>query len=236
MIIKMSQTTNSSRIIGILLWTMLPCLAIWLGMYQIKNVLWTFVLYHGICLLPPIIWGVPLWRPSFLRPSMQACATVILAALLFNCLAIYMYEHFGRSLLSDEHVLELLKQQGLSKNLFWPLSIFAIVLNPILEELFWRGVVLNELNKLKRPFEHFGTIWSTITYAAYHYLIFRLVLFPVWAELGIFLLAVFGAILALVYRRTGSILSTAMVHGLLTDMAVIVLVLDLFRRHPAALY
>ncbi|MBZ0187169.1 MAG: CPBP family intramembrane metalloprotease, partial [Candidatus Obscuribacterales bacterium] len=132
-------------------------------------------------------------------------------------------------------VMDLLKELGFSKQLFWPLSIYLIVVNPLLEELFWRGVVLNELDDLKLPVKHFGIIWSSLTYALFHYLIFRLVLFPGFAELGIVMLALFGALLAVVYRKTGSIVTTALTHGLLTDLAAIVLILNLFRRYPGVL-
>ena len=225
----------STRTIGVLLWTLVPCVAIWLGLYQIKSAAWTFALYHGICLVPAITWGRSLWRPTFLSPSLKEFTALLLASFIFCCIAVCLYELIGPKLLCNEHVLELLRQQGFSKDLFWPLSFYAIVVNPLFEELFWRGVVLNELDKVRIPFKHFGITWSSISYAVFHYLIFRLVLFPVWAELGTLLLAIYGAMLALLYRKTGSVLTTAIAHGLLTDMAAIALILDLLRRYPGVL-
>jgi membrane protease YdiL (CAAX protease family) len=228
----MSTGTTPVRIIGLMLWTLLPIGAMWLGLYQIKSAAWTFVLYHGICLVPTIIWGRSLWRPGILRPSLKECLVLVLAAIAFSCLALLLYELAGNKLLSSEQALDLLREQGYSKTMFWVLSVYAVVVNPVLEELFWRGVVFSELDKVKKPFKHFGITWSSISYAGFHYLIFRLVLFPGFAELGILMLAGYGAFLALVYRKTGSIVTTAMAHGLLTDLAAIVLMLDLFRRYP----
>lgn len=117
--------------------------------------------------------------------------------------------------------------------MFWPISVYAVVVNPLVEELFWRGIVFNELERWKKvPFKHFALVWSSVAYALFHYLIFRLVLFPVYAEIGIVLLAIYGAMLALIYRKTNSILTTAVAHGLLTDTAAIALMLDLARRYP----
>jgi membrane protease YdiL (CAAX protease family) len=41
--------------------------------------------------------------------------------------------------------------------------------------------------------------------------------------------------LALIYRRTGSIITTSIAHGLLTDMAAVMLLLDFLRRYPSLL-
>lgn len=158
---------------------------------------------------------------------------VIGFAVLFSAGAVFGYELIGRKLLSDEQALLLMKRQGWFGDLFWPISIYAVVVNPVLEEIFWRGVIFNALDQAKLTVKNFGIIWSSAAYAAFHYGIFRLVLFPVFAEIGIVMLAVYGAFLAIVYRRSGSIITTAITHGLLTDLAALALMLDLFHRHPA---
>src|SRR5262249_19778678 len=151
---------------------------------------------------------------------------------IFSLIALFVYIQMADMLLTKAHVIELLKQQGYNKQIFWPLSLYAIIVNPILEELFWRGTILNELDRLKAPFKHFGIVWSSFAYAAFHYSIFAMVMLPGWAEFGTFLLAIYGAALALLYRRTGSIILTAVAHGLLTDTACIVLILKLFQEYP----
>lgn len=231
----MSQPRSLLMKIGILLWTLLPCLMIWIGMRIIGNALWSFVLYHGVCLIPGIIWGKRLWQASFKRPAWTHLALLLVLSAGFSLFALVIYEKIGTKLLSDDHVLSLLKKLGYSKEIFWPLSIYLIVGNSLLEELFWRGVVLNELESWEDKFKSLGIVWSSFTYALYHYIIFSMVLFPFWAELGTFILALFGVLLVLVYRRSGSIITTSIAHGLLTDTAVIVLILDLLRRHPGAL-
>jgi membrane protease YdiL (CAAX protease family) len=79
-------------------------------------------------------------------------------------------------------------------------------------------------------FQYFAITLSSLLYALFHYLIFRLVLYPGYAELGILLLAGFGALMAVLYRRTGSILTTAFAHGILTDLACVVLLFDYARK------
>ncbi|PWT95540.1 MAG: hypothetical protein C5B53_11290 [Candidatus Melainabacteria bacterium] len=227
-----STPPNAAQVTGILLWSLLPCLAIWVGVYIIGSAVWAYFLYHGLCLLPAIIWGRTLWQESLRLPTPKQLALLFLLAIFFSTVAVGGYELIGRKLLSDEQTLLLMKQQGWFGNLFWPISIYAVVVNPVVEELFWRGVVLNAVDAIKFPVKHFGIIWSSLVYAAFHYGIFRLVLFPGYAEVGIFVLALYGAFLAIVYRKTGSIITTAITHGLLTDTAALMLMLDLFRRHP----
>lgn len=228
------EQPQAGRIILLLLWSLLPIVAIWVGMCQLKSAAWSFAIYHIACLVPAIVWGKKNWLPTVKRPSGKACAILAIGSVLFSAIALVAYEALGPMLLSNDKVLTLLKDVGYNKSVFWPLSLYAIIINPIVEELFWRGVVLKELDSAKLP-KHFGILWSSIAYAAFHYTIFRLVMYPGWAEFGTCMLAVYGAFMAALYRRTGSIVITSMAHGLLTDMAAIVLILDLFRRYPGVL-
>lgn len=218
---------------GVFIWAVFPCLAMFAGLYTMHSATWAYVFYHGICLLPIIIWGRGLWIPSLKRPKKGHCLALLAASVVFSCVALFTYEFFGPRLLSNDSVLTLLKDLGYSRGVFIGLGVYTIVVNPLLEEIFWRGIVFNQLDKLRNPpFKHFGIICSSIAYAAFHYLIFRMVLFPGWAEVATLLLAIYGGLLAIIYRRSGSILTTAIAHGLLTDTAVIALCVALFMRYP----
>ncbi len=226
-----TSTFTSPRMIGLLCWSLLPSLSLWVGLYVIKSAAWAYALYHGIFLIPAIIWGRALWQPTLTVPRPRDCLVLLAAAVLFSAVTVVSYEVAGGLVLSDSSVSELLSEQGLSKENLWIFGLYATIVNPFVEELYWRGVLLNALDSLRLPWKHFGIIWSSLAYALLHYLIFRLVLFPVWAELGVVLLAAYGALLALIYRRTGSILTTAFAHGLLTDLACISLLVDFYRRY-----
>jgi membrane protease YdiL (CAAX protease family) len=223
---------SRARMLLVLLWTLFPIAAIWLGLYQLKSALVTFALYHGVCLMPAIIWGRKLWASTFSKPRLRDCVLLFLASILFCAITVVMYELIGTKLLSNENALSLIKQFGSNKGLLGFLSVYAVVVNPLVEELFWRGVVLNEVDNWHTKYKHFGLVWSSGAYALFHYLIFRLVLFPIFAEIGILMLAFYGGFLAIVYRKTGSILTTAIAHGLLTDMAAVALIVDLLRHRP----
>ena len=212
-------------------WTLLPCAAMWVGLYELKNAAWTYALYHGICLIPAIILGQSLWRPTLKLPSLRDFALIAIGSVSFTIGTVLLYEWLGKLVLSNHQVLSLLQEQGLKQNVLWAFGLYAITINPLLEEIFWRGIVFNELER-SVPIKHFGLLWSSAAYALFHYFIFRMVLFPGWAELGTVLLAIYGALLALLYRKSGSILTAALAHALFTDMAVVALTFYVARSYP----
>jgi membrane protease YdiL (CAAX protease family) len=211
-------------------WTFMPCLAMWVGVYEIKSAMWAYALYHFLVLAPAIIWGRSLWLPTLKLPSLKDFLLLVGATVIACAGAVSVYETIGGVLLSNEHVPSLMKEYGVTRGSYILFALYATIINPLLEELFWRGVVFNELDRRQFKFKYFAITWSSITYALFHYFVFRLILYPGWAEVGIIMLAGFGAMLALIYRKTGSILTTALAHGLLTDFAFVVIVIDYFRK------
>ena len=220
----------SFQIAVVVLLSLLPFPAIWLGMYVLKNVYWTFLLYHGFCLVPVIVWGKSLWRDSLSFPTGKQSVVLFFSSSVFVALALLLYQHFGNHILSSDRTFALLIEQGYHQGIWLPMTVYFVCVNPILEELYWRGVILNRLNQLQQEQTEFGVIWSSISYAAFHYLILRLVLFPGWAEIGVLLLAFYGALMASIYRRTNSLIITALSHAFLTDLTAMVLLAALLAR------
>jgi len=216
--------------LGILLWSLIPSITIWIGLYQMKSAAWAYGIYHVLYLLPSIFAGKHLWIRTVKKPNPKHVFWIFLAALLFSFVTVAAYEIAGHVVLSNEKVGELLRELGLTRGNLIVFGLYATFVNPIVEELYWRGVLYNELERIK--IKHFALIWSSLAHAVFHYLIFKLVLFPVWNEIGILMLAVYNGILALIYKRSGSIITAAIAHGLLTDMACIWLILDFFRKNP----
>lgn len=208
----------------------------WMGLYVLNSAPWAFALYHYVCLVPALIVGRKLWQAGLKPPSLKVCAAILVLAVLFSGITVLSYELLGHKVLSNQEVIALMNRVGWAKHMLWPLSLYAIVVNPVLEEFYWRGMLLVQLERIKNPpFPHFGIIVSSLFYALFHYFIFRLVLFPVHAEIGSLMLACYGAMLAIIYKRTGSIITTAIAHGLLTDLAAATLIYDLSVKFPNAI-
>lgn len=232
-----AQTNINLRTIALIIFlSMVPCVAIWAGMYVMKNVYWTFLFYHGLCVVPAIVWGRSLWRNSLSMPTIKQCLIMVLASILFAGSSLLLYKLYGDYLLNSQDTFALLKEQGYGKGLVLPMTFYFVFVNSTLEELFWRGVIFNKLDQFQLPFKHFAIAWSAFSYAAFHYLILRLVLFPGWAEFGVFFLFIYGAILALIYRRTGSLVTTSLTHAFLTDVTAMVLIVALLTRLHESLF
>lgn len=211
---------------------LLPCAAMWCGLYLLRNTNITLALYHGLCLLPGIVVGAGLWRKDFKIPSKKQFQLLVLGVITFNASTIFLYDHLGYLFLSNDKVMVLLTELGFRKGHLLALSLYFIIVNSTLEELFWRGTILNQLDRMHPNTKNFGIVVSSIMYAAFHYLILRLVVYPGWAEVGFVMLGVYGWLLALLYRKTESILMPILAHAFLTDLVAMLLTVDLLSRYP----
>jgi membrane protease YdiL (CAAX protease family) len=209
--------------------TLAPWPAVWYGMYELRSVLWTFVLYHGLCLLPAIIWGRSLWQSHVLWPSGRQWLLVLSAAVFTSVVGVAAYIYTGEMVVSRAHVLDVLTTRGFLATYLLPLAIYFVVVNAILEELFWRGTVLNELEYLDKPGRMAGTLWTAMTFAAWHYLVLKALLQPGFAELGVAGILGLGVFTSWLYRRTQSIVLPILVHALVFDLAAIVLFVVLLK-------
>ncbi len=199
-------------------------------MHFVKNALITLLAYHVICLIPAIIWGRKLWRRDWRRPKPEQLCALVLAAAVFSVATIGLYKFTGDYLLDSSHAIAVLKEQGYQKETFLALSIYFVLVNPLLEELFWRGVVLNQIERLKPQNKSLALLWSSFAAALFHYPMLRLILYPPGPEIGVLALTVYGAFLALLYKRTSNITLSIIAHAGLTDLAVIILITALFDR------
>lgn len=210
--------------------TLLPYLVIWFGMNSLRSAAWSLGLYHFLCLIPAIVWGRKYFLKDVHMPKLWQIGALALASVLFSTIAFFVYSFLGDMILSSEGTMKLLLVLGYTKEIFWPLSIYFIVVNSALEELFWRGVILNKIDEIFEGKSYYGILWSSLAYGAFHYPILQLVVYPGWAEIGAVLLAVYGALLAVLYRLTRNIVMACVAHAVLTDTAAIVLLVALFAR------
>lgn len=230
-ILAIPQKRASARTAAVVALLMLaPYPIIWVGMNILRDAALTLALYHGLVLVPAIIWGFGEWRHHVRLPSFIQTSALIMASVGFCISSLWVYKQFGDILLSSELTFNLLVDMGYTNAIFWPLSIYFVAVNSVLEELFWRGVILNKLDKLCGGVRHAGIILSSLAYGAFHYPILQMVMYPGWAEIGFAFLVIYGALLAVLYKRTNSIVLPSLAHALLTDLSAIVLLLALFQR------
>ena len=209
------------RLFAVCALTLLPWPAVWLGMYRMDSLWWTFFLYHGVCLLPAVVWGRRLWRGAWRWPTPGQWAALGAGLLISLPLFLMSYAMIGARLLDAHALRQVVTQRGFDARLLLPLGLYFVPVNAILEELFWRGVVLNELRGLEGAAWTSGATWTAATFAAWHWLVLRLLLRPGWAELAVIGIVAAGIFFSWLYRRTGSIVVPILWHGLVFDLALI---------------
>ncbi len=213
----------SQRLLSVILLTLLPMPAVWMGMYKLDSIAWTFVFYHGFCLLPAAIWGRKLWRGALRWPTGRQWAALFIAIAVVLPVTLFVYGKIGRMLLDSPDILRsVVTERGFQMAWLLPFGVYFVAVNATLEELFWRGVVLNELRGMGDAIWTVGAIWTAFTFAAWHYLVLRLLLRPGWAELTVLGVLAAGIFFAWLYRKTHSIIVPILWHGLLFDFALVV--------------
>jgi membrane protease YdiL (CAAX protease family) len=210
------------RLLSVVLLTLLPWPAVWLGMYKFDSILWTFVFYHGCCLLPAAIWGRDLWRGALRWPTMRQWAVLLAAVAVAIPVSLFVYSKIGRNIFDAADLRSVVTERGFQTAWLLPFGVYFVAVNATLEELFWRGVVLNELRGTGDAVWTAGAIWTALTFAAWHYLVLRLLLRPGWAEATVLAILGAGIFFAWLYRRTHSIIVPILWHGLIFDFALVV--------------
>lgn len=212
----------SRRIAIFFLLTILPWPAVWYGMYELRSIVWTFFLYHSLCLLPGIIFGFKLWKDHLGLPTRRQIAVLLAAAVITCTFGTLIYNFSGTLIVDRQDVLKVMTERGYMATWILPLSFYFIFINAILEELFWRGVILNELDLLNKQWRNAGTIWTAVTFGAWHWLVFRLLVEPGWAEISVLTLMGVGLGASWLYRKTNSLVLPILWHAFVVDLAAIV--------------
>ena len=210
------------RLFAVIALTLLPWPAVWLGMYRLDSLWETFFLYHGVCLLPAVVWGRRLWRGAWRWPTPGQWLALLAGVLIGLPLFLAAYHWIGNRFIDPGDLLSVVTTRGFAARELLPLGVYFVPVNAVLEELFWRGVVLNELRGLDDAAWKFGVAWTTVTFAAWHWLVLRLLLRPGWAEAAVLGILAAGVFFSWLYRRTRSIVVPILWHGLVFDLALIV--------------
>jgi membrane protease YdiL (CAAX protease family) len=215
------MTSEQRRLALVLILTLLPWPAVWLGMYMWHSLWVTFFLYHGLCLLPSVIIGSRLWRGAWRLPTRGQWLALAAGVVISLPLFLLGYTWIGARIIDAHTLLAVVTARGFAARDLLPLGFYFVPVNAALEELFWRGVVLNELRGVNGAAWTVGAVWTAVTFAAWHWLVLRLLLRPGWAELAVLGIVMAGGFFSWLYRRTGSIVVPILWHGLVFDLALI---------------
>lgn len=221
---------KTPQIPAVLALTLLPWLAVWIGLYQIRNAVGTFALYHGLCLLPAIIAWRSCWKQQLAIPSTRSLIAFLVASLLFPVAAAAVSHLSGDLVVSKQFLLNSLHGRGYSDDMLVPISLYLIFVNGPLEEFFWRGIILKLGSELSQRAQLTYEVWTAVSFASWHFLVLNTLLNPGWALPTTILFTFVGLFLGWLMKSSRSLLLVSLWHGIVFDGAVIAVFLEVLGR------
>ena len=154
-----------------------PYVAVLVGLYVLKNAWITIGLYH----IPIALFLITGDRKSLLKKirtgsnSTIAAVCIILAAMIFPIIFFF----FKYMQLESVHLNTALADFGLYGASWFFFMIYFSIIQPFLEELYWRGY-------LQSNHRYFS--WTDLAFAGYHMLVLGLFIKPAWLVIAFIVL------------------------------------------------
>jgi hypothetical protein len=188
-------------------WVVLPYLAVFLGMITLRSAWGALVGFH-LTLLPLLVTRGQTISPRFLVPVSKRILLPVAAAGLFAGLGLWLiWSYAGLSSDFPMRVAAL----GLSGLIWLPFIAYFTLVNPWLEEAYWRDVLTSP--------SPYPTLVDFL-FAGYHLFILSLFVGPVWMLFAFAILAVASWLWRQVSRYTGSLMPAVLSH-MLADFSIL---------------
>jgi membrane protease YdiL (CAAX protease family) len=204
-------------VLGLMPWGLIS-----LGMYGLKDFRFTLILYEICgCLLPVVcIQGFSFPRiPVFSNFNKRLILLSILIGNTALLSAWYVMNPFIFRSKDFLHTIQVIHLDTLPNQIV--LASCLILANPILEEMFWRGLIYQQIKQKSNT--DAACVISSILFGAWHWVILQAFFYPL-AAIGIsMIIMIVGLILSLIYEKTGSLLEPILIHSLAGDLPAMIL-------------
>lgn len=219
-----------------MVWALLPIPLLWLALYTFKAFWMAILLYAGLICCGPFLY-FRFRKLEYLRPVLtlkfsKALMFKLLLLILLSWLAleggwwllkasIFDWASFAKSSSSIGIKLGVL---------FWVLVIYFVILNPVVEECFWRGLVYERFKAYFSPWT--AILLSSLLFGLWHWVIIQYFFVSPWQYLLTLLVCFGGIIFTLLYEKTGSLLPGILVHGIGADLAIMLILWEALTTVP----
>ncbi|NEW05649.1 CPBP family intramembrane metalloprotease [Paenibacillus sp. SYP-B3998] len=194
-----------------------PTISIYAGLYLFQSVPVTFALFYGCLLLIPILFKSMGLRCLTYKASVLNISIGIGLGALCLVSIITGGVLFHNELFDSSQLWLLLKNWGFTGEYTVLLVLVLTLVNPVLEEMYWRGFILQKLDKIK-----YKVTISSLFYSLYHFLVLLPMFkgpYPVIFFLLVFLAGMIWGRMVIKYRTLwGSIISHS-----LADIGIIMI-------------
>jgi len=217
---------------------LLPLPIVWIGFYVFHSY-WFAALSYAliVCAFPSLVFAkrvreLPESLSLQLVPNSQkfsrrmgAVAVLSMGAMLLG------WAILSRLMIDWSHLPAQLAAVHCSVDFwFWIFVIYFVVVNPIAEEYFWRGIVYNTLKNL------WGTplavAVSCILFGGWHWVIIQHFFAPLWHIPLTLMIMVGGMIFTWAYEHTNSLIEPILIHSLGADLPIMVILWQCLAYHP----
>ena len=193
-----------------------PTLMMFIGLYVFENVAITYLLFYSWLL------GVPLLGKAFQKERMRLSKNALLLGIVSG-LVFFIFIFGGMVLLHDYLLdIEALRALLLAWGFIGPGEIFLVLvlllLNPVLEEVYWRGYMFEKLRAKGSAFS--AVTVSATFYTLYHVLTVMQLFVVAYALVAVIPVLIAGLFWGYIRERTGSITATIIGHGL-ADLGIV---------------
>jgi membrane protease YdiL (CAAX protease family) len=202
---------------------LLPWLWINIGLTILKDYRLTILTYELLgCAFPAFLLKpkqLPLW-PIRLSPWI-----LIINIVLVNVVILSIFK-FSNGFNMD-WAFFYQQTQGihlLINGYFWLFASYIVILNPMFEELFWRGIIYEQWKK--RVSTRNANLISSFFFGAWHWQVLHHFCQPEWAIALSIMVMVAGVVFAYIYEHTRTLSASMILHGLGADLPMAFVVYD----------
>lgn len=207
---------------------LMPWFWVSLGLFAFQDYRLTIALYELLgCGLPILLFRKKTWPP--ILPFNLKRRWVLLTSLIVNAIilgAFWMTQGFQMHWGAFH---QRMQNTHLSADFqFWAFALYIVILNPVLEELFWRGIIYKELQDyMSKPK---ANLISSFFFGAWHWVVLQSYCQPVWAILLTLTVMLGGVLFACAYEKTGTLASSIALHGLGADLPMVFVVYNCIQQ------
>ena len=205
-----------------------PWVWIFTGFYILDDHRAAIALYALLCcLLPALVLGRDHKALQFLPLNAKPVGLLVAIAIGFMVLlGGWFFPYFN--LVNFELLPERLTQLKITPQLFWPFTFYFVIVNPLVEELFWRGLVLRELMLVTSP--KIALMLSSFFFGFWHWIIIQHFFDPFWTTWITLIIMIGGVIFGSLYQKTGTLMAPVIVHALGADLPIVIIVWNCMGR------
>lgn len=192
-----------------------PALLVFIGLVGFRSIPLAVFLYHGFCLVKVVLSGKQNGRLGI--PSLLELVLASFAGILLSLVSVGLWRLTG-DLIADPDLCRIkLEELGLPTKRWSLFSAYFLIVNPVIEELYWRGNV----QERARDFAISRDGVVAIPFSIWHVVPIWAVCGPTAAVLGGLAVYCVGVLLTQMYRQSRSLGRCIAWHAMMADLAVI---------------